>query len=292
MKIALTGTTGFVGKRLMEYNKDRFFIHPINIRNIAIAPLDLTGMDAIVHLAGKAHQMTPVEDQVYFEVNYELTKNLAEQAKKSGVEHFVYISSTKVYGDDVNEVLNEQSVCKPTDAYGESKLKAEKYLLNMQSDDFKISIIRPPLIYGPGVKGNMNKLLSLAAKKYPLPFGSIRNARSMVFIDNLIELINIILEKKAKGVFIAGDLRPVSTSELIKCMREHLGNKSKLIAVPGFMRSIIRILKPGLYARLFGSFVVDNTSTNNQLNFMPPYTTDEGIEQMADWFRNNSNSNK
>lgn len=291
MKIAVTGATGFVGKRFVSYNKDRFSLHPLHLKDVKIDNLDITGMDAIVHLAGKAHQMIPIDDNIYFEVNYELTKSLAELAKKQGVKQFIYISSTKVYGDDVAEAVNEQSACKPTDAYGASKLKAEQYLIKLESSDFKIAIVRPPLVYGPGVKGNMIKLLALAAKKYTLPFGDTHNARSMVFVDNLIALINVILEKKATGVFVAGDAHPVSTSYLIKSMRDSLGNRSKLMAVPGFLRSIIRLVKPGLYKRLFGSFVVDNTATNKQLNFMPPYSTAEGVKQMVSWFSQNNNSN-
>jgi nucleoside-diphosphate-sugar epimerase len=291
-RVGVTGSTGFVGKRLMEYNKERFLLHPLDLRKTDIGSLDLGGIDAIVHLAGKAHQMTPINDSIYFEVNYGVTKKLAEQAKKQGVKQFIYISSTKVYGDDVKEKLNEQSDCKPTDAYGSSKLEAERCLQELESDDFKIAIVRPPLVYGPGVKGNMIKLLALAKKKYPLPFGNTRNARSMVYVDNLIELINVITDKKATGIFIAGDVGPVSTSELITLIRRNFGKSNSLITIPDFIRSIIRQLKPAFYNRLFGSFVVDNSDTNGRLNFTAPYTTEEGVKQMVNWFQQTIGTNR
>jgi nucleoside-diphosphate-sugar epimerase len=291
-RVGVTGSTGFVGKRLMQYNKERFLLLPLDLRNTDMGSMDLRGMDAIVHLAGKAHQMTPIDDQIYYDVNYEITKKLARAAIEQHVPHFIYVSSTKVYGDDIKEKLNEQSACSPSDAYGVSKLKAERCLQELESDDFKIAIVRPPLVYGPEVKGNMIKLLALAKKKYPLPFGNTANARSMVYVDNLIELINVIIDKKATGIFIAGDVAPVSTSQLISLIRKSFGKSSSLISIPGFIRNLVRQLKPAFYNRLFGSFVVDNSDTNRRLNFKPPYTTEDGVKQMVNWFQQTTGSNR
>lgn len=284
-RIAVTGITGFVGKRLMEYDKNVFELVPISLRSSDANTMNLSGIDAIVHLAGKAHQMQPIDDSIYFEVNYELTRSLAGAAVKQGVKQFVYISSTKVYGDDQREVLDETSGCHPTDAYGASKWKAEQYLQTLQSATFNVAILRPPLVYGPGVKGNMLRLLHLANKNYPLPFGNSGNRRSMVFLDNLIELINAIIVKNASGVFIAGDLEPIATDRLLQLIRKELGIKKGLVSIPFFLRSIIKKIKPGLYIRLFGSFVVDNHNTNEALNFVPPYTTDYGVSKMVQWFK-------
>ncbi len=285
--IAVTGSTGFVGKRLMVYNSEKFHLQPINLRDTPVNAINLLDVDVVLHLAGKAHQMEPIDDKVYFDVNYELTKQLADKALLQGIKQFIYISSTKVYGDDINEMLDEHSPCLPVDAYGASKLKAEQYLQSLQSDNFKIAIIRPPLVYGPGVKGNMIRLLQLADKNFPLPFGKIDNARSMVFIDNLVELINTIIDKEATGVFIAGDDLPVSTSRLLALIKSSLGNTSGLISIPAFARTIIKRLKPALYIRLFGSFVVSNTDTNMRLLFKPPYSTADGVQQMVEWFMKN-----
>jgi len=283
--IAISGATGFVGKRMIVFNDKKFEQKTLSLRNAKVESIHLTGIDAVIHLAGKAHQMEPIADSIYFDINYELTKQLADKAKESGVKQFVYISSVKVYGDEIQGVLNELSACAPTDAYGASKLQAEKYLQSIETKDFKIAIIRPPLVYGPEVKGNMIRLLQLANKKWPLPMGRINNARSMVFVDNLIELINTIIDKEASGVFIAGDPEPLSTSELIGLIRKNLGNKSGLIGIPGAIRKLIKRAKPALYTRLFGSFVVDNSITNAKLHFVPPYSTEQGIKQMVDWFK-------
>ena len=277
-----------MGKRLLVYNSSIFQQQTINLRNELVSNLELHGVDTVIHLAGMAHQMAPVADKEYFNVNYELTRQLAGIAKSQGVRQFIYISSVKVYGDNIHEILNESSPCLPEDPYGSSKLKAEQYLQSVQSDFFKVAIVRPPLIYGPGVKGNMIRLLQLASKNYPLPFGKTNNARSMVFVDNLIELINAIILKEAAGIFIAGDSSPVSTDKLLLLMRTCLHNNKGLVTVPGFFRSIIKMVRPALYIRLFGSFVVDNSSTNRKLNFTPPYSTAYGVEQMVKWFKKNS----
>lgn len=284
-RIAVTGTTGFVGKRLLAYNENRFEILPVLLRERSVQELDFRGITSVVHLAGKAHQMEPIEDQVYFDVNYELTRQLADRARQQGVQQFIYISSTKVYGDDIHEVLNEQSPCAPGDAYGASKLKAEQYLQSVGSSSFKVAIVRPPLVYGPEVKGNMIRLLHLANKNWPLPFGKSGNARSMVFVDNLIELLNTIIERQAEGVFVAGDRAPLSTDQLLLLMRQQLGNRKRLVSIPGIVRTLIKQVKPALYTRLFGSFVVDNQQTNRRLDFVPPYTTEQGIAEMVKWFK-------
>lgn len=290
-KIVVTGTSGFVGKRFVEYNKNKYFIDSLPLRNINFDSVTFKGVDAIVHLAGKAHQMEPIDDQVYFDVNYGLTKSLLDKAILDGVAHFIYISSTKVYGDEINSVLNENSNCNPTDAYGQSKFKAEQYLQSLASK-INITIIRPPLIYGPEVKGNLIQLLQLCQKNIPLPFGNTQNARSMVFVDNLVALINTIIDQQSTGIFIAGDRNTVSTDKLVSLIRLNLGKKKMLITIPSILRKVIKQLKPRLYIRLYGSFVVDNTNTNNKINFVPPYTTEYGIEKMVNWFKNNNNKIK
>jgi nucleoside-diphosphate-sugar epimerase len=285
LRLAITGSNGFVGRRFLTYNSDRYQFVPVSLRDRKPREIDLSGIDVLLHLAGKAHDMQPVPDQVYYEVNYSLTKELAEKAKADGVPHFIYISSTKVYGDEIKEKLNEKSLCNPADAYGKSKYQAEELLRYMSTAVFKVAVIRPPLVYGPGVKGNMMRLLDLANKNYPLPFGNSRNARSMVYIDNLIELINRIIEKQAMGTFVAGDSEPVSTDRLISLMRTKMGKKEDLVSVPSLFRGLLKMVRPALHTRLFGSFVVDNSVTNKTLSFTPPFTTEYGIGEMVKWYK-------
>ena len=269
----------------MELNAALFELLPVSLRDTPVEAIALEGVDAIVHLAGKAHEMQPIPDQIYYDVNYGLTKKLAEEARRKGVPHFIYVSSVKVYGDEAGVVLNEKSHCAPTDAYGKSKLQAEEMLQNMSDLHFKVAIVRPPLVYGPHVKGNMIRLLQLADKNLPLPFGSIHNKRSMVCVDNVVSLLNAIAYQQATGLFIAGDEAPVSTGYLIGTLRKHLGRPANLLSLPGFARKLLQAVRPALYTRLFGSYIIDNSLTNHRLQFQPPVSTEEGLRRMADWYR-------
>ena len=284
MKIIVTGSNGFVGKRFMEFNKDRYELVPVSLRSGNIEHVDFSGVDAIVHLAGKAHDMKLKDEQVYFQINYELAKALADKAKQHSVPHFIYVSSVKVYDDNTFGILNENSACNPTDAYGRSKLKAEQYLQSISTDNFTVSIVRPPLVYGPGVKGNMLRFVELTQNRSILPFGKMGNRRSMVFVDNLVALINRIIDTKSKGIFVAGDEKPISTETLLVLISEAMGKKLKLIAMPGISRGLLKLMKPSIYHRLFGSCVIDNERTNKMLQFSPPYSTKEGIQSMVNWY--------
>ncbi len=284
MKLAITGTSGFVGSRFLEYNSAKYTFHKLSLRDFLIEDLDLVNVGAVLHLAGKAHQMKAIEDSIYFHVNFEMTKALADQAKRQGVPLFVFVSSVKVYGDKNDLFVNEDSECKPTDAYGKSKLMAEEYLRSIESDQFKVAIVRPPLVYGPRVKGNMIRFLRLAEKNIPLPFGGDANQRSMVFIDNLVALINRIIETGASGTFVAGDRQPLSTGKLMSLIRGSMKKRAGLVTVPSVGRNILKSVSPKLFNRLFGSFVIDNSNTNKVLAFTPPVSTEEGIRQMVNWY--------
>jgi UDP-glucose 4-epimerase len=269
----------------MAIRGEGFEKRSLDLRGKSLADLPLQELDTIVHLAGKAHEMQPIPDWIYFKVNFELTRDLADAAMASGVKHFIYISSTKVYGEEVDTVLTESSECHPVDPYGKSKRRAEEYLLSISQPDFKVSIIRPPLIYGPGVKGNMIRLMDLAAKDLPLPLGNTGNRRSMVFLDNLVALIHQVIAQKAEGIFVGGDKEPISTDALIRMMRQAMGKSPNLFSLPAGMRKMIRSFKPALYQRLFGSFEVNPDLTNRTLSFTPPHSTKEGIAAMVNWYQ-------
>ncbi len=285
MKVVVTGANGFVGSRFMQYSQAKFHLRPISLRSNDLTATVLWGTDTILHLAGKAHDMQAKNEQEYFDVNFELTKKLALKAKAEGVNHFIYISSVKVYGQEDRTTLDEQSACYPEDAYGKSKLDAELFLRSIETNQFKVAIVRPPLVYGPGVKGNMIKILKLADSNLPLPFGRTNNHRSMVFLDNLVELINKIIETRSSGTFVAGDAKTVSTDELITALRKVLHRKPRLISIPAIGRQLLRKLKPSFFNRLFGSFVINNSKTNQVLKFEPPYAFEHGIQKMVDWYQ-------
>jgi nucleoside-diphosphate-sugar epimerase len=284
MKILLTGAGGFVGTRFLEYNRNRFEITAISLRTDDWQEKDFTGFDAVVHLAGKAHEMSRIDERIYFDINTTLTKKLFQKAAVAGIKHFIYISSVKVYGDFPQSILNESSACLPGDAYGKSKLEAENFLLQESGKQCTVAIVRPPLVYGPGVKGNMISLLRLCARNIPLPFKESGNRRSMVFVDNLVALLNSIIEKKASGIFLAGDAAALSTGELVALIRKAMNKKTRLFHLPGIAKKAIQKLRPALYTRLFGSYELDTGNGFKRLSFNPPYTTEEGIGQMVHWY--------
>lgn len=280
-KVLLTGSTGFIGKKFLQYNKETFNIISLSIRGESYKNSDFGGIDVVVHLAGKAHDMNCKDDKEYFDVNYEKTKSLAELVKKAKVPHFIYASTVKVYGHEQRIGLNEQSECFPEDAYGKSKLQAENFLLSLVDESFKVAIIRPPLVYGRQVKGNMARLIEICRKNYYLPFGNMGNKRTIVFVDNLIEMVNAIVNQKVEGIFIPSDKHPVSTDQLIIMISDAIGAKTKLFAIPKWIRGVIKTIFPLYYKRLFESFIIDASASYDTLKITPKYSTAEGIKDMC-----------
>ncbi len=288
-RILLTGASGFVGKRYLQLSNKRYEIHPFSVTGSNI-PKDewLASFDTVVHMGGLAHQMQKVDPQNYFDANYEKTRTLALLAKKNGVKHFIFISTIKVFGESQETILTEKSPCLPIDdPYGESKLKAEEFLKTIMDEYFIVTIIRPPLVYGPDVKGNLQRLLNLCDSGYYLPFGSINNRRSMIFVDNLIELINHLIDTGTGGLFLAGDDRPVSTEELVIMIRQRQGKPKRLFAIPFFARYLLKSIKPMLAIRLFGSLEMDSVTSYKKINFVPPYSIADGVSLMVDAYMEN-----
>ena len=287
--VLLTGATGFVGKRFVEYNRDSIQVKTLSFQEWENNDTDVfKNVKTVVHLAGIAHRMEKTDPDLYFSINYQKTSVFADVAKKMGVKHFIFISTIKAFGEHQNGVLNEDSPTVPiNDPYGESKLKAEEYLKSIEDDHFIVSIIRPPLIYGPGVKGNLIKFLDLANKPVPLPFKHVSNRRTMIFLDNFIELINTIVERKKSGIFLAGDAYPISTEYLISEIRKNLQKPKLLFKMPSIIINILGKFKPELIMRLFGSLEMDVSNSYKRLGFKPPFTTKYGIKQMVDWYQKN-----
>ncbi|MBL4658715.1 MAG: NAD-dependent epimerase/dehydratase family protein, partial [Flavobacteriales bacterium] len=183
--ILLTGSTGFVGSRFLERDEGKYQIQTVAWQELGKDSLDLKGVEVVLHMAALNHRMDLVPDEDYHRSNFELSKNLGEQAQAEGVRHFIFLSTVKVYGQKSNggRAYTESDACEPIDAYGKSKLNAEKALQILESDSFKVSIVRCPLVYGPNVKGNMQRLIKLADSGYPLGFEGIDNKRTMVFVD-------------------------------------------------------------------------------------------------------------
>lgn len=278
MRILLTGAGGFVGSYFRDHNPG-FEIVPFSFRNGDISALDLSGIDAIVHLAALVHQMDGAPAEEYHRINTIRTLELAQKAKREGVGQFVFMSTVKVYGEESESPYSENSPCDPQDAYGKSKLDAENALLTLSEESFVVSIVRSPVVYGKGVKGNIKSLIDLIRTLPILPFGNIRNLRRMVYVGNLCHLLYAVLDQKQNGIFLAGDDDALSTTQFIRLIAGALKKKIFLIRIP-FFETVLKRLKPPLYHRLFGTLNIDNALTKNRLRFHNPFTAEEGIQIM------------
>ncbi len=291
MKILITGASGFVGKALLNYLSNKnLVIKTASLRKIkAVNNIDFTDVDVVIHLAALVHQMQGADSNAYMESNFEITKSLAMKAKEDGVGKFIFISTVKVYGESFPEkTLNEKSDCVPEDPYGESKLLAEKCLQKFAGESFKIAILRLPLVYGAGVKGNFINLLNLHASKKIIPFKNIKTKRSMVYVGNVCALIHSLINYKGKQqIFIAADqVEPIQLNRLSELLLLNLKRKNKAIfcKLPKLIILLIKKIKPGLYARLFEDFVLDASLTFKELNYTPKYSSDEAITNTCQWY--------
>lgn len=292
-RILVSGSSGFVGSNYQAHSIYKDSLDLISLQNQKVKEINFKGISHVVHLAGIAHRMDQPSGEIYYKVNRDLTFDFAQRAKEQGVKQFVFISTVKVYNDtgEGDLYFNEQSPCEPTDDYGKSKLEAERKLIYLQDEDFTISIVRPPLIYGKGVKGNLDKLMNLIQTKSWAPLGGIGNKRSMVYVKNLIALIDHLVGKNKAGIYIAGDNKLISTTYLAELIKKHLGKEPKFNKLPSLFRNVIKILKPNIFNRLFCSYVVDHTNSANYLNYKNPYSVEEGIQEMVEHFIKSKNTN-
>lgn len=289
MNILITGANSFVGNAIKNASSEHF-IREVCLLSSTVDSIDFIGIDTVLHLAAIVHQKKGTLEELYFRVNRDLAIEVAKKAKKAGVKHFVFMSTVKVYGESTHQIAwNEESNCAPQDAYGKSKFEAEQLLVNLSDDQFKVAIVRSPLVYGPGVKANMYNLVKMVYNFPVLPFGKINNKRSMVFIGNLIALLNHIIEKKAFGLFLASDPAPLSTSQITTTIALSLQKNVHLIALPGVVLRFINSILPGLYTRLYGSLEIDASQTNKTLGYSPPFTSQHGINEMVKWYISSNN---
>jgi len=311
MTILVTGTTGFVGgavitelllqkrkaKAIVRTHKHSFkqatYVDAINAKTDFSQALE--GCTTVIHSAARVHVMndtsaSPLED--FREVNTRGTVNLAKQAAAAGIKRFIFISSIKVNGEAtvIGQPFTTQDPRSPEDDYGQSKSEAELQLLEIAATTaMEVVIIRPCLIYGPGVKANFAALMNLVSKGLPLPFGCITdNRRSMVSLTNLVDLIIRCIDhpKAANQVFLASDDHDLSTAELVSHMAKALNKPIRLLPIPLFLYRLAgKILaKQAVIDRLLGSLQVDITHTKTTLDWQPPQTIEDGLKQTADAF--------
>ena len=278
-KLLITGSNGFVGNYFINKYKEKYDIRIFSFLKDDINTLDCNTIDIVFHLSALVHQMGGASANEYEKINVIQTIELAKKAKESGVKHFIFMSTVKVYGEETNSKYIENTVCNPEDDYGKSKLKAEQELQKLEDENFKISIIRTPIVYGYGVKANIKNLINLVNKVPVLPFGKIKNKRSMVYIGNLCHLVDEIIIQKKSGIFLASDDQPLNTLRLIELIAKNLDKKIYLVKIP-FFESLLKILKPSFHKRLYGSLEIDSSITKEKLNLKNPYSVEDGIKLM------------
>ena len=279
-KLLLTGANGFIGKYFIPKYDKTFDIRTFSFLKDDCESLYVKDIDVIFHLSALVHQMGGASADEYERVNVANTLKLAQKAKESGVGHFIFMSTVKVYGEESKEMYTESFTCKPQDDYGQSKLKAELELQKLVSEDFIVSIIRTPIVYGYGVKANIKNLMNIIRKIPILPFANIKNQRSFVYVGNLCAMIESVIEAKKGGVFLACDDTPLSTTQLIELIAQSMEKKTYLIQLP-FFSKFLKWLKPSIYQRLYENLVVDNSQSKKVLEFKNPYSVEEGIRFMV-----------
>lgn len=304
-KILLTGSSGFIGKNLLQ-NLYRLLDYSVicSSRSMGeigksacfLADIDsktewssiLSDVNCVVHLAGLAHQVD-VSDSLgslnaYREVNTEGTINLARQAVENGVKRFIFISSIGVNGIATNKSFKSSDVPIPQEPYAISKHEAEIGLQQLaQKTGLELVIIRPPLVYGPSAPGNFGRLISLVKMNFPLPFGAINNQRSLVGIDNLVDLITICVNhpNAVNQTFLVSDDHDVSTSHLLRSMILSAGKTPSLLPVPvSILRFFAGLLgKSSVIDRMSSNLQVDISHTKSTLGWKPPVSFEEGIRR-------------
>ena len=317
MTILLTGATGFVGnavlKQLMQQpdvavrtygrrapvgvNADsavdasaQEICHVTGeIGAVADYAPALVDVDVVIHCAAQAHVMNDSANNgidIYRDINVDGTLHLARQAITAGVKRFIFISSIKVNGESTSDSqpFTHDCAAAPEDAYGRSKQAAEDGLRTLVANSsMELVIIRPPLVYGPGVKGNFSSLLAIAKKNLPLPLGAIHNQRSMVALDNLVDLIIICIRhpQAVNQTFLVSDGNDISTSQLLVMMTQAAGKSPRLLSVPmSWLRLLGRVTgKRAVIERLCGNLLVDISYTKEILGWQPPISVEEGIRR-------------
>jgi nucleoside-diphosphate-sugar epimerase len=284
-KILITGAESFIGANFRKYSRYRDS-EEISLIDFRPEDIEFERYDVVLHLAAIVHQSKKIPESEYFRVNRYLCLRVAEQSKKAGIRQFIYLSTLKVYGDNAegSELRNENSECFPDDFYGKSKYEAEKGLQKLEDADFKVSIIRTPLVYGEGVKANMISLIKLIDSFSILPFDKIKNKRNFTFAENLVGFIDKVIEKYISGIFIAMDDNAISTTELVNYISKYLEKKVIIFKLPQICVRVGCIFIPTIVERLYKSSEFENNKTKAELNYRPDYSTEEGIKKMVSFY--------
>lgn len=309
--VLVTGANGFVGSKLVTVILERgWFCRalvrarsnslPHSVEQVVAGDFSsgsteiaeaCSGVHSVIHLAGRAHKKGENDARAaYTRDNVAVTRSLAAACAANGVRRFVYVSSIKVYGDGSRQVaIDENTPPDPTDAYGETKLLAEAAAQEaVRTSRTEVLIFRPPLIYGPGVKANFLKLMSLVHRGVPLPFKGVRNLRSLIYVRNFADVLAHSLGVAARtgDVYLVSDGSPLSTQAIVQRLSVALNVDSRLFFMPPAILKAAWHL-PGLgksMERLLGSLYVDTRSSERALQWSPPFSQDQAFHDTAQWY--------
>ena len=309
MKILITGVHGFVGSNLVKALSKEHTIYGLDIVSpikegirytfswdFLDKPDEIPEVDAIIHLAGKAHDTkNEAAADVYFKVNTGLTKKIYDYYLKSKAKKFIFFSTAKAAADKVDGILTEDVVPSPVGPYGESKIAAEKYIQEHLVDDKQVYILRPCMIHGPGNKGNLNLLYGVVKKGIPWPLGAYENRRTFTSIENLCFVINGLLTTDVPtGIYNMGDDEALSTNELIEEICKSLGKKAHIWKLPkGMMNGVAKIggalhlpLDPERLRKLTENYISSNEKIKKALGVdKMPVDARKGLKRTLDSFR-------
>lgn len=272
-KILITGANSYIGtsfEKWLEQWPEEYLVDTVDMIDGTWKGKDFSEYGVVFHVAGIAHvSADPKMEALYYKVNRDLTIETAKKAKDQGIKQFIFMSSIIVYGDcshiNHKRVIDKNTVPKPSNFYGNSKLQAEEGIVSLMDDKFKVVVLRPPMIYGKGSKGNYPKL-SKMAQILPL-FPNMDNERSMLHIDNLCEFIRLVVKNRESGFFYPQNNEYVQTSELVKFIAEAHGKKIKLTKV---FNPALRVMGSfiGMVNKVFGNLVYEKTMSEYKENYM------------------------
>ena len=269
-RILITGANSYIGtsvERWLGNYPDKYYIDTIDMKDASWKDKDFSEFDVVFHVAGIAHVSSdPKLEDLYYKVNRDLTIETAKKAKAEGVKQFIFMSSIIVYGDSSSDkrIIDRNTLPTPSNFYGNSKLQAEEGIRPLCDETFNIVIIRPPMIYGKGSKGNYPKL-SKAAQGLPI-FPDLHNERSMLHIDNLCEFIKLIIDNNDSGLFFPQNAEYVKTSEMVRLIAEVHGKNIRMVKLFNPVLKLM-ISRVGLVNKVFGNLVYEKSISEYKENY-------------------------
>ncbi len=256
-KVLITGKNSYIGNALENWlakEPENYQVESIDMKDGSWKERDFSSYDVVFHVAGIAHIKETIDNQdLYYKINRDLAYETAKKAKKDGVRQFIFLSSMSVYGIETG-VINKLTPIKPNTAYGKSKIEAEKLINQLDDYSFTVAILRPPMVYGSGCKGNYPRLARLA-RKTPF-FPKIDNQRSMIYIDNLSEFVKQLIDNKDQGLFFPQNSEYVNTSEMVRLIAEFHGKRILMTKIFNPFLNF-KVTKFAVFNKIFGDLVYD-----------------------------------